>query len=170
MFPDHYRDQLVPPARIVRMHPYLGQGRQLAAGVMSRGQRVVPHSEARQKMIDALADPLRIPYLRRGPMLSGPAQHRTPVRRSPSRRVLQQHAAEPPPSSIRVNHEVQLRPVQVLPIRQLQPIPARDRPGKSPALPRAATAGRRAATGRLVRSEEHTSELQSPTDAEPAAK
>ena len=63
----HAGQHLVRPARIGRIHRDLGQAGQLPRGVMSRRHRVDPQPVDRAQVVDALADPPRVPDRGRGP-------------------------------------------------------------------------------------------------------
>ena len=62
VLPGHDREYLVTPARIGRIHRYLGQRRQFAGVVMPRRHRVVVHREVRTQVVDPFADPLGVPF------------------------------------------------------------------------------------------------------------
>ncbi len=64
--PEHPGHHLVPPARIGRIHRDLGQARQLPGGVVPRRHRVDSQPVDRAQVVDALADPPRVPDRGRG--------------------------------------------------------------------------------------------------------
>jgi 3-oxoacyl-[acyl-carrier protein] reductase len=66
VLPGHSRDQLVAPARISRIHHHFGQGSQLAGGVVACRDGVAVRPVPPPVLVDAVAYPLRIPYLRCG--------------------------------------------------------------------------------------------------------
>ena len=201
--PGHHREDLESPARVGRVHRYLGQRRQFAGVVMPRRDRVVAHPVVQAQVVDAFADALGVPFfvgdlgvpggvghpvvhrrrlldellgyrshpghqrvagrrpfgraaqpgqlsllqlpdvehaldlrqsglgpgragerLARGAVARAAVEYGAPVPRRPARRVLQQGAADSPLPRRRVHHDLQTALVQVLPGRQVQPVPA----------------------------------------------